>query len=125
MIILSLVEIGVIYLAAVTLQTLSAGIECKCGGNFAYSNATTVRNHTLRWHISRTIVVHDVMDCFTKCVEEDCVCVSFNFQRESTDKDSHICELNIQDKKLKTNALKPRTGWDYHDIIYEVGNRKN
>ena len=70
----------------------------------------------------RLIVTAHCVDCFTKCVEEDCKCVSFSFERKPNAEGLHKCELNYESKETKNSSFITRDGWDYHNIIYEVGN---
>ena len=108
----------ILFAAALSQDTLVISNECKCTGYFVISNATTIKNHSLTEFVGRSLAVeHGFSDCFTKCIEEDCACVSFNYQRNPRNDGSHLCELSYEDKVTKPTALMRREGWDYYDII--------
>ena len=68
----------------------------------------------------RLIITAHRTDCFLKCVEEDCKCVSFSFESKPNAEGMHKCELNYENKESKNSSFIERDGWDYHKIIYEV-----
>ena len=90
---------------------------CRCENHFTISNETTIRNQSLTGFVSKKCKVYlGLAECFTKCVEEDCACVSFNYQTIPETNGIHICELNFEDKESKGEALQQRIGWEYHRI---------
>ena len=111
----------ILFAAALSQDTLVISNECKCTGYFVISNATTIRNHSLAGYVGRSLAVdHGFSECFTKCIEEDCSCVSFNYQRNPRKDSPYLCELNYEDKVTNSTALQWREGWDYYDIVNRV-----
>ncbi|PFX28116.1 hypothetical protein AWC38_SpisGene7152 [Stylophora pistillata] len=93
-------------LPPVITEKLSEGIFQATIDDVGYS----LRNHTKRHH-----QVHDVMDCFEKCLA-DPQCLSFNFEHDSV-LPTRKCELNGVTKGQDPRNYVRRPGYTYYDRV--------
>ena len=105
------------------------GVSCtqsSCHGNFLpggfyfATGRNMVENHWLSGYVFETLTVSLPVQCFRKC-RSNCRCISFNYLTTVNQPDN--CELNEENKYLKPDALQPKEGSQYYDLVidYNVG----
>ena len=95
--------------------------QSSCPGNFlpgGYYFATgtnMVQDHSLSGFVFETSTVTLPVQCFGKC-RLNCRCISFNYL---TKVNQDNCQLNEENKYLKSNALQPKQGTQYYDLVID------
>ncbi|KAJ7379796.1 hypothetical protein OS493_012542 [Desmophyllum pertusum] len=101
------------------------GVSCtqsSCHGNFLpggfyfAAGRNMVENHWLSGYVFETLTVSLPVQCFRKC-RSNCRCISFNYLTTVNQPDN--CELNEENKYLKPDALQPKEGSQYYDLVID------
>ena len=102
-------------------RCLALRLHCSCSGSFVMGRDNIFNNYSMGASVAKRLIstVHST-DCFTRCIEEDCKCVSFSFERKTNAEGMHRCQMNYESKESQNSSFIERDGWDYHKIIYEV-----
>eukprot|EP00112_Aurelia_sp_Birch-Aquarium-sp1_P014539 Seg3148.2 transcript_id=Seg3148.2/GoldUCD/mRNA.D3Y31 product="hypothetical protein" protein_id=Seg3148.2/GoldUCD/D3Y31 len=88
----------------------------------AYFTSLDYTDKVLTKHISKTIQVTTIEQCFRACLDcmkpnSGCSCSSFNIKRPSSPSTSFACEINASDHDACPFDFVKETGYQYYQIL--------
>lgn len=100
----------------ITAITMGACSRGKCSATFRFAVGINMADgYALFGHVFENVSVSGVLNCYQAC-QHNCRCISFNFLT-TVNKDN--CQLNEENRHLKSGALMPMQGSHYYDLVVD------